>query len=55
MTKDAKLNLRIDVDTHTALKALAAADRRNLADYVRIALIDHVRAAKPQRSKELTR
>lgn len=55
MTKDAKLNLRIDADTHSALKALADEDRRNLADYVRIALMDHVRAAAPKRTKELTR
>ena len=46
MGKTEHLSFRVSLELKDGLKKLADADRRDLADYVRIALEDHVATKK---------
>lgn len=44
-----RIQLRLPADLYRALEALALKDRRDLIDYIRLALLDHVESRKKGR------
>ena len=44
-----RIQLRLPADLHKALERLALKDRRDLIDYIRLALADHVENKKKGR------
>ena len=44
--KDIQITIRLDTETHDNLKLLAAKERRNLTDYIRVKLEDIIAIEK---------
>ena len=44
-----RIQLRLPADLYKALEGLAAKERRDLTDYIRLALLDHVEDRKKGR------